>query len=68
MPPRRNAPAAEGGAAPQPGLLSIILPTYNEADNLPIVIWLLARELSTRCAQGGRNRPAREGGVAVTAS
>jgi dolichol-phosphate mannosyltransferase len=29
-------------------LLSIILPTYNEAENLPIVIWLLARELGKR--------------------
>jgi hypothetical protein len=53
MAPRRNTPGkaeAPGSAALQPGLLSIILPTYNEADNLPIVIWLLARELGKRCA------------------
>ncbi len=33
---------------PQANLLSVILPTYNEADNLPIIIWLLVRELRER--------------------
>jgi hypothetical protein len=36
---------------PTPNLLSIILPTYNEADNLPIVIWLIVRELQKRRAR-----------------
>lgn len=56
MPPRRRAPAASsepegtggGGTGPQRGLLSVILPTYNEAENLPIVLWLLARELTKK--------------------
>ncbi|RMB95911.1 hypothetical protein DUI87_28025 [Hirundo rustica rustica] len=30
-------------AAPGPGRVSVLLPTYNERDNLPLVVWLLAR-------------------------
>ncbi|NXH49655.1 DPM1 mannosyltransferase, partial [Dicaeum eximium] len=30
-------------AAPRPGRVSVLLPTYNERDNLPLVVWLLAR-------------------------
>ena len=33
---------------PAASLLSIILPTYNEAENLPIIIWLIVRELRRR--------------------
>jgi hypothetical protein len=36
---------------PTPNLLSVILPTYNEAENLPIVIWLLVHELQKRRAR-----------------
>lgn len=28
--------------------VSVLLPTYNERENLPIVVWLLARAFSTR--------------------
>lgn len=31
-------------------LLSIIVPTYNESENLPILIWLLVNELEKGCA------------------
>lgn len=27
------------------GLISVLLPTYNEAQNLPLVVWLLVTEL-----------------------
>ncbi|XP_017670799.1 dolichol-phosphate mannosyltransferase subunit 1 isoform X1 [Neopelma chrysocephalum] len=30
-------------AAPRPERLSVLLPTYNERDNLPLVVWLLVR-------------------------
>ncbi|XP_027737098.1 dolichol-phosphate mannosyltransferase subunit 1 isoform X2 [Empidonax traillii] len=30
-------------AAPPPQRLSVLLPTYNERDNLPLVVWLLVR-------------------------
>ncbi|XP_032561092.1 dolichol-phosphate mannosyltransferase subunit 1 isoform X2 [Chiroxiphia lanceolata] len=30
-------------AAPRPQRLSVLLPTYNERDNLPLVVWLLVR-------------------------
>ena len=46
-PPRKRA-AAKPAAAAGNGLLSVILPTYNEAENLPIIIWLLVRELGRR--------------------
>ena len=48
-PPRKRA-AAKPAAAAGNGLLSVILPTYNEAENLPIIVWLLVRELQRRRA------------------
>ncbi|NXE00669.1 DPM1 mannosyltransferase, partial [Chaetorhynchus papuensis] len=33
-------------AAPGPERVSVLLPTYNERDNLPLVVWLLARTFS----------------------
>ncbi|NWH39282.1 DPM1 mannosyltransferase, partial [Chloropsis hardwickii] len=33
-------------AARGPGRVSVLLPTYNERDNLPLVVWLLARTLT----------------------
>ena len=55
MPPRRSAsPRREKKAAPaaaaDDSLLSVILPTYNERENLPIIVWLLVRELQRRRA------------------
>jgi hypothetical protein len=55
MPPRRSAsPRREKKAAPaaaaDDSLLSVILPTYNERENLPIIVWLLVRELTKWCA------------------
>ena len=47
-PPPRKRTAAKPAAAADNGLLSVILPTYNEAENLPIIIWLLVRELGRR--------------------
>ena len=42
---RRRAPAAAAGdaaaAAGVPGRYSVILPTYNERENIPIIVWLL---------------------------
>jgi hypothetical protein len=44
---RRRAPAAaaaggDAAAAPgAPGRYSVILPTYNERENIPIIVWLL---------------------------
>ena len=29
---------------------SVILPTYNERKNLPVIIWLLARTFEQQCA------------------
>ena len=53
MPPRRSAsPRREKKAAPaaaDDSLLSVILPTYNERENLPIIVWLLVRELTKWC-------------------
>ena len=28
---------------PWPGKYSVLLPTYNERDNLPIIVWLLVK-------------------------
>jgi dolichol-phosphate mannosyltransferase len=39
MAPRRQQPAA--AAAPPPPQLSIIVPTYNERDNVPLLLWLI---------------------------
>ncbi|NXR42958.1 DPM1 mannosyltransferase, partial [Zosterops hypoxanthus] len=33
-------------AAPRPERVSVLLPTYNERDNLPLVVWLLERTFS----------------------
>ena len=30
---------------------SVILPTYNERRNLPIIVWLLARTFEEECVQ-----------------
>ena len=60
MPPRTRRTPLKGPAdaetnmlATSPhvdsGLLSVILPTYNEAENLPIIVWLLVRELRKWC-------------------
>lgn len=62
MPPRTRRTPLKGAAAADAdtdapaasprvdsGLLSIILPTYNEAENLPIIVWLLVRELRKWC-------------------
>jgi hypothetical protein len=35
-----------GEMAPGQPQLSIILPTYNERENLPLVIWLIDKHLS----------------------
>ncbi|NXC84165.1 DPM1 mannosyltransferase, partial [Cercotrichas coryphoeus] len=35
-------------AARGPGRVSVLLPTYNERDNLPLVVWLLVRTFSDR--------------------
>ena len=46
-PPKKRGAKA---AAAADSLLSVILPTYNEAENLPIIVWLLVRELQRRRA------------------
>ena len=46
-PPKKRA--AKPAAAAE-SLLSVILPTYNERENLPIIVWLLVRELQRRRA------------------
>jgi dolichol-phosphate mannosyltransferase len=33
---------------------SVILPTYNERKNLPIIIWLLAKVFEEKCVAGLR--------------
>lgn len=40
------APSTRSQAAPA---LSILLPTYNERENLPLVIWLIDKHLVARC-------------------
>ena len=47
-PPKKRAAAAKPAAKATDSLLSVILPTYNEAENLPIIVWLLVRELQRR--------------------
>lgn len=47
-------------AARGPGRVSVLLPTYNERDNLPLVVWLLVRTFGDRYGHG----PARSGGTA----
>lgn len=31
-------------------MISVLLPTYNEKDNLPIIIWLLVKYFNSRYA------------------
>jgi len=49
MPPRAKAAAAAADSA-DAELVSVILPTYNERENLPIIVWLLVREMRKSCA------------------
>ena len=35
---------------PKPDKYTVILPTYNERKNLPIVTWLLAKTFTEKCA------------------
>lgn len=45
-PPRpRREP---GGRAPQQDKYSVLLPTYNERENLPLIVWLLVKSFSER--------------------
>lgn len=30
---------------------SVILPTYNERKNLPVIVWLLAKTFNEKCVQ-----------------
>jgi hypothetical protein len=52
-PPKKRAAAAKPAAKATDSLLSVILPTYNEAENLPIIVWLLVRELQRRRVAAG---------------
>lgn len=45
MPPATRAQQAAGGVP----ALSILLPTYNERENLPLVIWLIDKHLTAGC-------------------
>ena len=45
---RAQAAGAGAGAGATPAL-SILLPTYNERENLPLVLWLIERHLVERC-------------------
>lgn len=49
-PPRsRREP---GGRAPRQDKYSVLLPTYNERENLPLIVWLLVKSFSERyCAR-----------------
>jgi len=40
---RRTAPAAAAASKPAGPMYSVLLPTYNERENLPICIWLIVR-------------------------
>lgn len=31
---------------------SVLLPTYNERDNLPIIVWLIVKEFERKCDSG----------------
>lgn len=46
--PLEMAPYAS--AAPSAHKYSVILPTYNERKNLPIIVWLLERVFREKCA------------------
>ena len=32
---------------------SVIIPTYNERNNLPIIVWLLAKTFKEKCVYNG---------------
>lgn len=38
-------------SSPSPPELSILLPTYNERENLPLVLWLVYKHLTARCVR-----------------
>jgi len=67
MPPRRaaargkapssSAPAPAARAAPK---YSVLLPTYNERDNIALIVWLLVKMFEEQCVDDGE----REGWVA----
>ena len=60
MPPttRRQSGASSGSSDEK---LSVIVPTYNERENLPILVWLLVRTMEERCAPArtARHQPMR---------
>lgn len=44
-PRTRRAP---GGRVSRPDKYSVLLPTYNERENLPLIVWLLVKSFSER--------------------
>ena len=36
------------GRAPRQDKYSVLLPTYNERENLPLIVWLLVKSFSER--------------------
>lgn len=50
---RQRADMAAGGA----DKFSVLLPTYNERENLPLVVWLLARTFRERYRPGRGSLP-----------
>lgn len=36
---------------------SVLLPTYNERENLPLIVWLLVKYFDERCAHADRSGP-----------
>jgi dolichol-phosphate mannosyltransferase len=49
MNPFENALAPSMRITPNTYKYSVILPTYNERKNLPIIIWLLAKVFTGKC-------------------
>lgn len=45
--PRRSRRESEGRARGQ-DKYSVLLPTYNERENLPLIVWLLVKSFSER--------------------
>lgn len=45
--PRRSRREPEG-RAPRQDKYSVLLPTYNERENLPLIVWLLVKSFSER--------------------
>ena len=52
-PSTRSQAAGAGGGSGNAPFLSILLPTYNERENLPLVIWLIDKHLVARCVGFG---------------